>query len=131
MSALPLPFSAPPDLFCIPYSIGCLGVSETLVFDLFLKHLFQAGTGTLSGLSRSLKLPVELVQGLFHQMKGQKLIEVKGMVGEDFQFILSLAGKAMAADRMQVSRYAGPVPVPLSTYEKAVRSQVTRTKVNR
>jgi len=127
-------FEPPPektDQFRMPGSISSLGVSETLVFDLFLKHLFQAGTGTLGGLSQSLKLPVELVEGLFHQLKGQKLIEVKGMYGEDYQFTLSGAGKALATDRMQVSRYTGPVPVPLAAYEAAVRSQVARTRVNR
>jgi hypothetical protein len=120
-----------PELFRIPYSVSCLGISEVLVVDLFLKHLFQAGTGTLGGLSSTMKLPAELVEGLFHQLKSQKLIEVKGMYGEDYQFCLSLAGKTMAADRMQVSRYMGPVPVPLTVYEEAVRSQVARTKVNR
>src|SRR5207248_4713406 len=50
---------------------------------------------------------------------------------EDFSFSLSGAGKEMAADRMNVSRYVGPVPVPLSSYEAVIRAQVTRTKVTR
>ena len=119
------------DLFRRPDSLACLGVSETMVVDLFLKHLFQTGTGTLRGLSQSMKLPVQLVESIFHELKTQKLIEVKGMYGEDYHFVLSVAGKTAATDRMQVSRYVGPVPVPLEKYEAAVRSQVARTRINK
>jgi hypothetical protein len=114
-----------------PESLGALGVPEGLVIDLFVKHLLQAGTGTLRGLSHSLRIPVQLVETLFHQLKLQRLIEVKGMYGEDFSFSLSNAGKEMASDRMKITRYGGPVPVPLSSYEAVVRAQVAKTKVNR
>jgi hypothetical protein len=120
---------AAPDLLQAPTSLGGLGVAEGLVADLFLKHLLQAGTATLGGLSHSLRIPVQLVETLFHQLKSQRLIEVKGMYGEDYSFSLSGAGKELAADRMQVSRYNGPVPVPLSSYEAVVRAQVGKTKV--
>src|SRR5882672_1045401 len=112
MSTTVVDFETSCDLFQTPDSLASLGVAENLVVDLFIKHLFQAGTGTLGGLAQSLKLPVGLVENIFHRLKTEKLIEVKGMYGEDYHFSLSLAGKTMATDRMSVSRYTGPVPVP-------------------
>jgi hypothetical protein len=120
----------PDTLFSSPESLGDLGVAEGLVTDIFIKHLLRAGTGTLDEMSRSLKIPVRLTEVLFHRLKSQRLIEVKGMFGEDFNFCLSVAGQNMATDRMQISRYIGPVPVPLAAYETAVRAQVAKTKVN-
>ena len=116
-------------LFPSPASLADLGVSEVLVTGLFLKHVLQSGTATLGDLSRSLRIPTPLVETIFHRMKTERQIEVKGMLGEDYTFCLTVAGKAAASDRMQISRYAGPVPVPLAAYETAVRSQVAKTKV--
>lgn len=118
-------------MFDSPSSVQGLGIPETLVHDLFLKHVVQAGTCTLRSISGTLKLSIELIHSLFHRMKSMQLIEVKGMVGEDYSFCLSQAGKNAAQERMHVSRYAGPVPVSIDHYHKAVRSQVARLPVNR
>ena len=124
-------YSAPRSVFSTPLSEFELGISESLVHELFLKHVFQKGSGCLYGLSASLCLPVELVENIFHRMKSRQMVEVKGMSGDDYNFVLSQAGKAECIDRMQISRYSGPVPVPLASYQKAVREQVFRTRVNR
>jgi hypothetical protein len=122
--------SAPPS-FAKPSTIGGLGLRESLVADLFLKHSLAAGNCTLTGISGTLKLAIEHVESVFHSMKAQQLIEVRGMYGEDYSFSLSAAGKKVALERMSISAYAGPVPVPLAQYESAVRSQIGRTRVNR
>lgn len=114
-----------------PATIKDLGIPDALVFDLFLKHVFQAGNATLQTMARSLKLSVDLVHSLFHRMKSLQLIEVKGMVGDDYSFTLSQAGKNAAQERMHVSRYIGPVPVSINQYDRVVRSQVARLNVNR
>ncbi len=41
------------------------------------------------------------------------MVEVKGMTGNDYNFVLSAAGKQMASERFQVSQYAGACPVSL------------------
>ena len=118
-------------LFNSPASFQDLGVPETLVHDLFLKHVFQAGSSTIRGIAGTLKLSVDLVHNIFHRMKSQQLIEVKGMIGDDYSFLLSQAGKNAAQERLHVSRYIGPVPVSLAQYESAVRAQIARFPVNR
>jgi predicted ATPase with chaperone activity len=108
-----------------------LGVPKDLVQELFLKHILKKGTGSLRGLAQSLCLPVEIVEFVFHRVKTRQLVEVKGMYGDDYNLSLTPSGKAEAIDRMQLSRYAGPVPVSLADYQQTVRKQVIRTKVNR
>lgn len=117
-------------LFSRPGSVAELGIREALVTELFLKHVYMASTSRIESLSRSLKLPVELVESVFHRLKSQQLLEVKGMYGDDFTITLSQAGKNATLERMQVSRYAGPVPVPLETYEAVVRAQKAHADVN-
>jgi hypothetical protein len=119
------------DLFRSPDCLENLGVSETLVSDLFLKQAYKAGTCTLNGIAGTLHLTVDIVENIFRKLKSQQFVEVRGMRGDDFEFVLAQAGKTAAIERLQVSRYCGPVPVPLSLYERAVRAQVARTRLNR
>jgi hypothetical protein len=121
---------APPS-FANPDSIAGLGLRESLITDLFLKHSLVAGNSTLTGISGTMKIAIEHVESVFHSLKAQQLIEVRGMCGEDYSFSLSATGKKVAQERMSISAYAGPVPVPLAQYEAAVRAQTGRTRVNR
>jgi hypothetical protein len=119
---------APP--FGNPGSIGELGIPESLIDELFLKHALVAGNCTLGGLSNSLKLAPLHVEAVFRRLRSNQLLEVKGTWGEDYAFTLTNTGRSMAAERMRISPYAGPLPVPLAHYELAVRSQVWRTQIN-
>lgn len=101
-----------------------------MVHELFLKHAFQMGSCNMRHLAHTLRLPIELMEQLFHKMKKQQLIEVLGTYGEDYLFHLSHAGKNAALERMTVSRYVGPVPVPLAHYEETVRAQVGKVRIN-
>ena len=98
-------------------------ISGTLISDLFLKQLFESGSCTLRDLAGYLKLPGMMIDSLFHRMKKQLLIEVTGMHGDDFVFCLSGAGRKLALERLQISRYVGPAPVSLDEYQKTVRAQ--------
>ena len=120
-----------PQSFASPDTIAGLGLRDSLITDLFLKHCLAAGNSTLTGISGTMKLAIEHVESVFHLLKAQQLIEVRGMCGEDYSFSLSAAGKKNALERMNISGYAGPVPVPLAQYESAVRSQIGRSRVNR
>jgi hypothetical protein len=123
-AGVPPPFAHPDTLFD-------LGLKESLVSDVFLKHALAAGSNTLRQISHSLKLAITHAEYVFHLLKAQQLIEVRGTYGDDYSFSLSAAGKKVALERMAISPYAGPLPVPLANYELAVRSQVARTRVTR
>jgi hypothetical protein len=104
----------------MPDSIDDLGLSSTVITDLILRRAYVAGTSTLSSLSKALKLSTVVVETIFRELRQQQLIEVKGMVGNDYAFTLTNAGRSAAQERYLLSRYAGPAPVPLKQYARAV-----------
>jgi hypothetical protein len=128
---MPKELRTEPTLFRIPETLEDLGVGEGLVSELFLKHAHEAGNNSIRAIANSLRLPIHLAELVFRKLKDQRLIEVRGTIGDDFTFVLSQAGKTTVNERLQISRYAGPIPVPLTQYETAVRSQVARTRLNR
>jgi len=87
----------------IPQNFAELGISESLVLDLVLRRMAIEGNCTLASLGRSLRLAVPIIDVAFKHMRQQQLVEVKGMSGNDYNFVLSQAGKQMANERFQVS----------------------------
>src|SRR5262245_37582835 len=63
----------------LPYRVEDLGIPRASVIDLILRRLYAVGTGTLESLSGTLKLSWQVVETVFHQLRQQQLVEVKGM----------------------------------------------------
>ncbi|MFN8940745.1 MAG: hypothetical protein ACK5ZJ_13500, partial [Acidobacteriota bacterium] len=80
----------------IPDRFEDLGLSQSFVVDLVLKRLLLEGFSSLRSLSQTLKLSVSIIDVVFKHLRGQQLIEVKGMVGNDYSFVLTAAGRQMA-----------------------------------
>ncbi len=115
----------------VPQTFEQLGISQSLILDLMLRRILLEGYSTLMGLSRALRVSFPIVDTVFRQMRQQQLIEVKGMLGNDYQFILSQAGKQLASDRFQISQYAGAAPVSLNDYNEATKQQAANVNVDR
>ena len=115
----------------VPRDLEGLGITPGLVTDLILRRLSVEGTGTIQTLSSFLKLPVGVVHGVFNSLRQQQLVEVRGMVGNDYRISLSGTGRALAAERLQVSQYSGAAPVSLKAYTEAVRMQASQVDISR
>ncbi len=115
----------------IPQNFKDLGVPESLVLDLVTRRMLLEGHSSLSSLSRALRLSIPVVDMVFKHMRAQHLVEVKGMTGNDYNFTLSAAGRQLASERFAVSQYAGACPVSLAEYQKAVKGQAARVRVDR
>ena len=115
----------------IPKTFTELGIPEQLALDLMLRRLMVEGQSTLASLSRSLRIAIPIVDQFFKHMRNQHLVEVKGMVANDYQFVLSAAGKQLASERTQISQYAGACPVPLKDYHAAVKAQAAKVNLDR
>ncbi len=102
-----------------------------MVLDLVLRRLLLEGFSTLQSLSERLRLSLPIVDLAFRQLRQQQLLEVKGMVGNDYQFVLTSAGKQLASDRFQISQYAGACPVSLRDYHAATKSQAAQVQIDR
>src|SRR5579862_3246419 len=115
----------------VPQTLAELGVPESLVLDLVLRRMLIEGYSSLAGLSRSLRISVPIIDQAFRHMRSQQLVEVKGMIGNDYNFTLSAAGKQLAGERFQISQYAGACPVSLNDYHKANKIQSAKVHVDR
>lgn len=115
----------------IPQTFEQLGIPQGLVLDLVLRRMLIEGNSTLQGLGRSLRVSVPIVEQIFQHMRKQQLVEVKGMIGNDYQFTLSAAGKQLAGERFQISQYAGATPVSLKDYHAATKAQTAKVRVDR
>ncbi|MEP6963713.1 MAG: AAA family ATPase, partial [Acidobacteriota bacterium] len=115
----------------IPQDLKSLCVPETLVLDLVLRRMLIEGFSSLAGLSRSLRIAIPVVDAVFKHMRSQQLVEIKGMNGNDYNFVLSAAGKQLASERFQVSQYAGACPVSLTEYHAASKAQAAKVMVDR
>jgi len=115
----------------VPQTFADLGISDGLVLDLVLRRMTIEGYSSLHGLGRSLHLAVPLVDMIFKHMRQQQLVEIKGMNGNDYNFVLSQAGKQLASERFQVSQYAGACPVSLKEYAAATKAQSANVHVDR
>jgi len=99
--------------------------------DLMLRRMVIEGFCSMNGLSRSIRVSLPIVDMVFKHMRQQQLVEIKGMNGNDYQFVLSGAGKQLASERFQVSQYAGACPVGLKEYHAATKAQTARINVDR
>jgi hypothetical protein len=115
----------------IPQNLKELAIPETLVLDLVLRRLLIEGYSSLASLSRSLRLAIPVVDAVFKHMRAQQLVEIKGMTGNDYNFLLSSAGKQLAGERFQVSQYASACPVSLKDYYAATKAQSAKVEVDR
>ncbi len=125
-AALPAGFAPP-----IPMDLATLGVRENLVLDLVLRRLMLEGTSSLTAMAQKLRVSVPVVDHIFRYMRAQQMVEVKGMTGNDYNFVLSVAGRQTASERFQISQYAGACPVSLNEYHAAVRAQSAKVHVDR
>lgn len=114
-----------------PQTVEDLGISQSLVLDLVLRRTMLEGFSTLNTLSTALRMSVPIVEFAFRHLRQQQLLEVKGMIGNDYQFVLTSSGKQLASDRFQISQYAGACPVSLKDYSAAAKAQSAHVKIDR
>ena len=115
----------------IPQTTEDLGIPESLVLDLVLRRMVIEGYSNLETLGKALRLSVPVVDKAFKYLRAQQMVDVKGMKGNDYNFVLSAAGKQLASERFQVSQYAGACPVSLKDYQAAVKMQAAKVNVDR
>ncbi len=115
----------------IPYTEEQLDIPRSLVVDLILKRVYAEGESTLTSLRHSLKLSHPVIESVFHHLRRHQMVEVRGMLGEDYRFVLSEAGRQFAIDRLRITQYSGAAPVSLRAYNEAVRRQAAQVEIRR
>ena len=108
-------------------SIGDTGLPQLGLQDLALKILYFRGYVTGFDMAEAMALPFAgLVDPILDTLKREQFVEVKTQVGfgeGSFQYAITEAGIARAREALERSQYAGPAPVPINTYNDAIRRQ--------
>ena len=115
----------------VPDRVEDLGIPRAMVGDLFLRYLWLHGSATLAALHDKLKLSFPVLETIFHQFRQQQILDVKGMVGNDYAFSLTGSGRALANARSEVCMYVGPAPVSITQYKRVVKSQTAHVQLSR
>jgi hypothetical protein len=110
-------------------SIEETGLPSSLVFDLVLKHAFFEGITTLGRLGQRSKLNSAIIHSIYRQLQKEHLCETRSMVGYDYEITLSSKGRSRAELALRRSHYAGPAPVSLADYNRAVSEQAMQFEV--
>lgn len=114
-----------------PTVVEDIDVSEHLLVDIAMRHVYLRGTCTIQLLSDLMKLSLELTETLFRGLSDQQYIEVRRMMGDDYVFALSPTGRRMCIERSETLRYSGPAPVSLASYSASVRAQAAQVSISR
>ena len=114
-----------------PATLAELDISPALVQDIFLRTVREQGQSSLGALRERAKLPHTVLEPVFRQLRQQAYLDVKGIQDNDYHFGLTSAGRTLAAERASVCAYAGPAPVSLAAYDRAVRLQAAHVQVSR
>src|SRR5689334_5700329 len=107
-----------------PVTIAETGLHPDTLAQLLLKTLI-AGEASGTQLSDALRLPYSVLDALIQHARVEKLIEVRGASGAGsagYRYALTDLGRERAMQFLDLNRYVGPAPVPLSQYNAYVRA---------
>jgi predicted ATPase with chaperone activity len=103
-----------------------LGVRRSVVENLALKSLFYLGEATIQELAEQLRIAPYIVEGVFQRLKKDQLMQATGLAAGGHRVNLTGAGRARAAELLNVDQYVGAVPVSLADYIERVKGQSVR-----
>ena len=110
----------------LPHTIKDLGIRKSLVQNIALKILYLQGELLLVHLAEQMRVSLSVVTEIFELLRKEQLLEVKGMVGGVQRVTTTTLGNSRAHELLNLSHYAGPVPVSLDDYTRQVRAQSIR-----
>ncbi len=112
-----------------PRTLKETGLNPTLVEDLTLKVLLNAGTLSGREISEQLCLPRAVLEDRLDGLrKRQYLSPVGSALLGDHVYQLTEQGRERARQAARECAYAGPAPVPLEDYIDSVQAQTIRTE---
>jgi len=112
--------AAPP----APTSLEATGIGIDQIEHVLIKTL-HGGEASGIVLADRMRLPFTLIEPLLERVRNERLVEVKGSTGSGaatYRYALTDAGRERADQCFALNRYAGPVPVPLTSYVASINA---------
>jgi len=107
-----------------PQTVADTGLHPDTLAQLMLKTLI-AGETSGTQLAEKLRLSYSVLDAMIQHARVEKLIEVRGATGvgsAGYRYVLTDLGRDRAMQFLDINRYVGPAPVPLSQYNAYVRA---------
>ncbi len=115
-----------------PKSVKDTGLELSFIADLIMKHMLFKGEFTLVDISKSVKLPIPIVDAAIEILRRDKLVQVMGaaqFAKVTYKFNITGQGKKRAAELLDICSYVGPAPVPIDEYRTQVEFQCIKNIV--
>jgi hypothetical protein len=109
-----------------PATIEETGLHHDTLAQLMLKTLI-AGETSGTQLAERMRLPYSVLDAMIQHARVEKLLEVRGASGAGtagYRYALTDLGRDRAMQYLDLNRYIGPAPVPLSQYNAYVRASM-------
>jgi hypothetical protein len=113
-----------------PHNAGETGLPLSLLHDLLQRRMLFDGRSSTLALSDALRLSPMVVEELVEQLRALRLVEIDGMERRNYFLSLTQLGEERTRERLSVSQYAGPAPVPLADYVEVVSGSAPRTEID-
>ncbi len=121
-------------LLAPPTSLAELDVPQGLLTDLVFRLVFTEGDTTVTRMEEVLHIPFKVLDEVLLQLQTEHLLEVPGatsrMGRRAYVYRLTEEGKARARDALERTQYVGPLPVPVTKYNKAIMLQAQHAVVS-
>ena len=112
-----------------PEEFDEIGVSQTLLCDLALKHLSLIPHPTADSIAAKLHLPSALMEEILYQLYREKLIEMRlQSAGASSHYAMLDHGWERLAQIEAHCRYLGPAPVSVADYHYMTRLQAVPSR---
>ncbi|WP_228290810.1 P-loop NTPase family protein [Shewanella cyperi] len=110
-----------------PTTVAETGLSEALLLDLLVKHIFTSGVLTKEVLVNKMAITGGILQYLLDTAKKLAWVENRQTTADgQMRYALSLAGELHAKQAFARSGYLGLAPIPLAQYVPICRKQSSR-----
>ena len=114
-----------------PLSIPELGLRQSVLEDLALKHLYLSGPFSVLEMAKLMRISFEVAGELLKRLRQEQLCQVTGMSGQILNLAITSQGRTRAQELLAQSQYTGPSPVTLTSYVNQVKLQsVTHVDVH-
>ena len=113
-----------------PGSLELIDLNERTIADLVLLRVLVQDRTTTTKLSADLGLSPGVIHPVFEDLRARKLLDVHGLVADDYVFSLTGEGRTHALHRYDRCSYSGIAPVSLQRYRDVVTMQQPRLQVS-
>jgi len=109
-----------------PPVIEDTGVEPHVLSDLALKLCNTVPRLTSDWAAQQLRLPLDIVDKIFWQLRDDLLLEILGQDAGNFRYSITQRGREYARRLLEISGYVGPAPVSLEAYAAMLEWQVSK-----